>query len=282
MEGYKVFTNDLCSPIQGGSPVWDGTLPYQLPAVHVDVDAELDGCGAGWNICREAASALRIAGLWPNGRPSRLYRVEAHDPDVIERKKNCRVATGTLVDEIVDLRPVIEELSAPFGSLAPVMVDEQLAWREALSRPCRDEAAVEAGLRVALEVRRLTWGLRRYDTARAARDVWASIAAWDAWDAWDARAAWDARDVWDAWDTRAAWEARDAWDARAAWDAWDARAARTARDAWAALNVFYVAHKGWIAHPPDLLTRGLRDAYRHGLALALPTGPDTLGWAMED
>lgn len=269
MEGYKVFTNDLCSPIQGGSPVWDGTLPYQLPAVHVDVDAELDGCGAGWNICREAASALRIAGLWPNGRPSRLYRVEAHDPDVIERKKNCRVATGTLVDEIVDLRPVIEELSAPFGSLAPVMVDEQLAWREALSRPCRDEAAVEAGLRVALEVRRLTWGLRRYDTARAARDVWASIAAWDAWDAWDARAAWDARDVWDAWDTRAAWEARDAWDARAAWDAWDA------------LATIYAVHRGWIPCAPDRHTLGIREAYRHGLGIAVPVAGGVLGWAMD-
>jgi hypothetical protein len=45
--------------------------------------------------------------------------------------------------------------------------------------------------------------------------------------------------------------------------------------------VQYAALNGWVDYDPLLLTTGLRDAYRAGLAIAVPTGPDTLGWAME-
>jgi hypothetical protein len=58
-----------------------------------------------------------------------------------------------------------------------------------------------------------------------------------------------------------------------AWDAWDARDA---------LTVEYSVVRGWIDYPADLLTVGIRDAYTHGLAVAIPTGRDELGWAMED
>jgi hypothetical protein len=79
--------------------------------------------------------------------------------------------------------------------------------------------------------------------------------------AWEA---WDARDAWEAWD------ARDAWNE---WAAWDARAA---------LTVQYATLNKWTAHDdPMLLTAGLRDAYRHGLGVALPVGPRTLGWAID-
>jgi hypothetical protein len=67
MTFYKVFTDDLRSPIQGGDPVWDGSLPYDLPVVGLDRSEK--ECGAGWNFCREAHTALSIGGLWPNGRP---------------------------------------------------------------------------------------------------------------------------------------------------------------------------------------------------------------------
>jgi hypothetical protein len=46
--------------------------------------------------------------------------------------------------------------------------------------------------------------------------------------------------------------------------------------------VEYAALNGWIDHDPLLLTTGLRDAYAAGLGIALPTGPGTLGWAMDD
>ena len=43
---YRCFTHDLRSPVQGGDPIWDGRLPYDLPVVTVDTSqAE---CGAGW------------------------------------------------------------------------------------------------------------------------------------------------------------------------------------------------------------------------------------------
>jgi hypothetical protein len=46
------------------------------------------------------------------------------------------------------------------------------------------------------------------------------------------------------------------------------------------LTVQYAALNGWIADDPLLTTTGVRDAYRSGLAVVVPTGPDTLGWAM--
>jgi len=53
-----------------------------------------------------------------------------------------------------------------------------------------------------------------------------------------------------------------------------------ARDARDALVVRYAALMGWSKREPDLLTRGLREAYHAGLAVALPTAPNTLGWSM--
>ena len=34
--GYKALAWQLGSPIQGGGPIFDGTLPYTLPKVAVD------------------------------------------------------------------------------------------------------------------------------------------------------------------------------------------------------------------------------------------------------
>ena len=42
----------------------------------------------------------------------------------------------------------------------------------------------------------------------------------------------------------------------------------------------FFAHRGWIDYPTDLLTVGIREAYRHGLSIAIPTGPDEIGWEM--
>ena len=62
--------------------------------------------------------------------------------------------------------------------------------------------------------------------------------------------------------------------------AWAARAARDARAAWAALVLWFSARRGWVSHDYQMLTVGLRDAYKHGLDIALPTGENELGWAM--
>jgi len=47
------------------------------------------------------------------------------------------------------------------------------------------------------------------------------------------------------------------------------------------LSVSFAARSGWISHAHDLSTIGIRDAYRNGLATAIPTGPEELGWAMD-
>ena len=242
--GYKILTYDYRPPLQGGDPLWDGTtLPYVLPKVRLDTSAE--DCAAGYNFTADLPTALRIAGLWPNGRPSCCLHVEA-SKDTIARGDKHRCSELTIVSRVerAEVFAAIRELSEPFGIHADRMADSQVAWFDALGRPRRNVRAVEAGLRKALKVRGLVWKLQRFD---------------DAWAAWDARAA------------------RAAWDARAARAAWDAGAARAARDA---LTVEYAALQEWTKNDPLLLTAGLRDAYAAGLGAAVPVGPDTLGWAM--
>ena len=47
----------------------------------------------------------------------------------------------------------------------------------------------------------------------------------------------------------------------------------------AALCVEFTAKKKRINYEPDYLTRGIREAYKNGLEIAVPTGPDELGWS---
>jgi hypothetical protein len=45
--------------------------------------------------------------------------------------------------------------------------------------------------------------------------------------------------------------------------------------------VSFAARSGWISYHHEHLAVGIRDAYRNGLAIALPVGKNELGWAME-
>jgi hypothetical protein len=255
--GYKILTHDYRSPIQGGVPVWDGRdLPFTLPTVRLDT-SEAD-CAAGWNYTSDLATALRISGFWPDGRPAACFVVEP-SADAIERGDKRRCSQLTLIRRCSDdeIRAAIADFSkSRFGDLAARMIESQCAWFEALARPEYDLNRVQKELGRALAARALPWSLKQFA------------------DAWDARGAWDARDAWGAWGAWDAWGAWGAWDARDAWDAWDARDARDA------LIVEFVALKGWITLEASKLTTGLRDAYKHGLAIALPVAKDTLGWAM--
>ena len=129
----------------------------------------------------------------------------------------------------------------------------------ALRRLERNKARVEEGLMATLQARKLGWILKEYDTVRAV---------------WDTRNLWAVKDTGDAWAAWVSWAAGDAWIARAAWASW---AALTGQ--------FAVAHAPAsrsedVSGDPDL-TVGLRDAYHCGLGIALPTGPNELGWAMD-
>jgi len=248
MKGFKVFTHDLRPPVRGGDPVWDGKLPFNLSPV--EVDESDDGCGAGWNFVENIKSGLLIAGLWPNGRPSRVFEVAVSENGrVIHRGNKYRTDRLEIVSEVGEgpINDAIAEFSKKaFGAYADEMTQSQIAWREALGRPRMDEDKIQECLREALDVRGLKdWKLKRFEDASAARD---------AWDAWAARAAWD------AW---AAWAARAAWDARAA-------------------NVLlFTAHSKWVTVSPELLTSGIRDAYLNGLEIVIPTGEKELGWPVK-
>ncbi len=220
---FKTFTHDLRSPIQGGSPLWDGSVPHELPKTHLDSSSS--ECGAGWNYVDDLAAGFRIAGLWPDGRPSQVLVVEPVG-EAVQRGDKHRSEGLTIVryatqDEIND---AVSRLSEPFGAHRERIGDSQLKWRAALSRPESNPERVEEALAEALRVRGLgDWKAERFGDARAA---------------------------------------------------WDARAARDA------LTVEYSALQEWTKHSPDLLTAGVRDAYHHGLDIALPVGPKTLGWVM--
>lgn len=242
---YKVLTHDLRPPVQGGEPVFDGKLPFESPMVAVDPGPK--DCSEGWNFCDDLAAALKIAGLWPNGRPSRVFVVSAAS-QVYRRGDKCRAAKIVFERELSEdeICAGVEKLSLGFTEQQQFMVAEQMAWRAALSRPRRDASVVERGLRTALDARGLSssWTLRFFVSSSA------------------------------AWDARAACAARDAWAARDARDAWAAWAA------CAALSFAFSARKNWIDAPANKLTVGLRDAFAGGLALAVPVSARELGWAM--
>ena len=231
MIGYKALTHDLRPPIQGGQPIFDGHTPWTSPVVACDTGSA--ECAVGWNFCRTPAAALTIARLWPTGRPSTLWVVEAEDAQLVERGAKCRAPQLTILrrasgDECAD---AIWEHCAPFGVHRRAMADAVWLWGRALGRREPAPEQVANDLRRALDARGLTWTIRSYG---------------------------DARD---------AWAARAAWDARAAWAAWDA------------LSWRYAALVGWVKDAPHHEI-GLRNAYLHGLAVALPTGPAELGYAL--
>jgi len=223
MRGWKVLTHDYRPPVQGGKPVWDGTAGAVTSKALVD-RSEIE-CGRGWNFTVKPETALRIGGLWPDGRPSRLIRVEAQG-EVVVRGDKCR-AEQIIFGKEAGPAKVRSAVTALYGQFVEEhrtrMADSTMLWRAALARPVRDEEAVAAGIRAALTARGLDWELVRFP------------------------------------------------------DAW---AARAARDARAALTVEYAALCGWTTHDPDLLTTGIRDAYRAGLGVAVPV-PGGLGWAMD-
>src|SRR5882672_8174242 len=93
--GFKVLTHHFCSPLQGGGPVWDGiALPHALPMVALDTGDH--DCGVGWSYCSSIKDALLIGGLWPAGRPSTVFEVQA-GADAIQRGKKRRSSMLKLV-----------------------------------------------------------------------------------------------------------------------------------------------------------------------------------------
>jgi len=94
---FRVFTHDLQSPIYPSGPVWNGSLPYRLPAVKVDTsDAE---CAPGWHACRTLGEAMQISAAWHDGRPCRAFRVN-RPYRLVERGTKVRAASWTIVEEI--------------------------------------------------------------------------------------------------------------------------------------------------------------------------------------
>lgn len=277
---YRLFTHDLRSPIQGGLPLFAGSVPHVLPAV---------SC-LEWFAWKTPREALQAGGLWPTGRPSRLFRLESEVP-IRKSFDGLRASTWTIVEEIVGLEEIVRELTVPWAhGLIDSLVAEQMAWRRALARPYAEAAKVEQGLHRALEIRGFSsWKLRRYPNVEAIwEDALSEVphAGDDSWGALDlvdaAKEKWSkshgiprsgASGLWVGWQE---WEGVDFWD-----DIEISEAAGASYDAEAALNVWSAAKRGWLDCSPDVLTVGIRDAYEHGLASARPVATGVLGWSMD-
>lgn len=243
--GYKALTWGGCPPFQGGETLLGAALPVRLAQVRLDLSAE--ECGSGWNYCAKATEALRISGLWPDGRPARLFEVQASD-DAIERGENRRASALTLWRELAaaEIEALIVRMAKEaFGDFAAEMAKEQIDWRRALGANGHDEQAVEEGLRTALAARHLPWGLRQFPTAI---DAWVAATRWDRTLVWAPRGS--------------------------------ARTAKPALDASQALEAYHDALLERHGQAKDQFTVGLREAYWNGLAVVVQTGPREWGWAM--
>jgi hypothetical protein len=260
MIGYKVFTHDLCSPF-GGGPVWDGSLPYDLPAAV---------CAVG-NVQMTAAHAVWFSGLWPNGKPCRMFLLVG------------LTSTNWEAVEEVPVELYLRELSdAFFGDLSEGMYQEQLAWYKALSRPSSDKSKIITGLNDALYARGLDWELKEFGSMRELIDAYKqcsfadSLRAWDKWytdDAIEATAKWMVHSFNTGVDARInvdyIWSARD----------FCTKQVKTTMHAVRnALAVYYVSKEGWVDIQADKLTIGLREAFYNGLDIVAPVGSSTLGW----
>lgn len=110
---YRVTTHDCRPPIRGGDPIFDGTTPFVLPRVHLDRTST--HCAPGWRWVETPQEALRIAGLWPDGRPSRLWRGEVDPADLHLAGGKPRSATGTIVEEAEISDAILADLHRPMA-----------------------------------------------------------------------------------------------------------------------------------------------------------------------
>jgi hypothetical protein len=295
LEGWKVLTHDRRLPGPGNPHAWSGTLHDELTEL-----PELRS--PGWSFHVRLSTTLRASGLWPLGRPSIIVKVCVPEGTNTISIGDFAFARRLRVIGVADESEVaasIEAISQVFEPHGAAMTAEQLAWRQAFARPSWDPDAVEMSLGHALAARGLDeWRLERMPSGPAAWEAWAGFAAAARDEAMAAR---------DDFGVRDAFQAKDAWAARRppdptwrAWEPWttpdgeyranpesrqfqeDLGSARAAIAAHFAMTLRFASYQKWIPQPPDLLTVGLRDAYRYGLEIAVPTARQVLGWAMAD
>ena len=308
-QGFRIYTHDWRSPTVGGNPILTepARLPITLPSVELDTTEAPHG--AGYHFSASLAEAARASGFWPNGRAARCVSVVA-SADAIERRlerefpydkdpiriRRASALTITAVCAEAEVRAAMLE-AVSWAATAVQLVEEQWAWYVALGRPDRREEAVVKGLQVALAHRGLDWTLKRFGTAK---DAWAARGPDLDWAPVDDEAAEDAAEqsryvdhdelygpspqnpVLTVGEAIVQWENTVApWEAQ--WDRWEPWDVHVANQAMASLADYTAVSEGWLPnrHCAECFTVGIRDAYHHGLAIALPTGPRELGYAMD-
>ena len=121
IQGWKILMPDFRPPLQGGSPIFDGTFPVTTAKIECDTGPAI--CSHGWNFTKELETGFRIAGFWPTGRPNVAVMVETES--AIERGDKLRTEQLNLLrfathDEI---RAAIQRFSVVFGAHQDAMAD---------------------------------------------------------------------------------------------------------------------------------------------------------------
>jgi hypothetical protein len=286
---YRATTHDLRSPIRGGKPIWDGSVPFRLPEVKCEYSSRQ--CAPGWYATQFPEEALIMASLWPDGFSARFWRVEAPDEIVVVREKKCRAPWWNIVKEesiAVALVPIAQgilcQLAPDNLALRESLLIEMQAWHTALGRPTHDAARVKAGLRAALDARGLrSWSLQQYRSMPHVLSDNYTSGLRTAFDRWS----WFYDNILEGVVFSHQEEYLSCNHYLLAWRllAWRHHSPSircSGEDAKRALVHWLFAQLGWVDSPADLLARGLREAYHCGLAVVRPVDHNVLGWAMLD
>lgn len=260
---------------------------YKVVSSRIDLPERLEGDEVF--ACAEPSDALRWGGLWPDGYPSRLVKVQADGELTLDGMRAFAPAFDVI--GLVNPADALADFSKVFVDLEEEMYAEQHAWRRALRRDGNDEDRVRELLDLTLHARGLKlWGVQRFASVEQLRTAvdpaafytWGAVHAQAAFEQWRDEAVQDPayetslRSAWTAWYLQDFWDDPDIAadpdsNAEVRWDVWDA---------WAALTVYYTVEEGWVELPADVLSRGLREAYGAGLGMAAPVGSGVLGYAM--
>jgi len=287
MLGYKVLTHDFRVPYYDTYPLFNDAqeFPFTLPA-HIQWKEQVQhkkGCmfyckpysplEVAWSIYDTPENALRAAGMWPDGYPSRLFQINS-------TYESCKIESGCLGNYVdkrfsvlkeLDVNSVIEKVSSSIFSFdVERLTKEQILWRDALSRPYGDPKRVKEELEKAVKYRNLDFQTMQFSNSRLL------------WDAYLARGdLWSKGEKWDTPVRRLIYKA-----CPMEFSEWEAYYARTTNDQLAgrsaerSLRCCHTSGLKLIDYPCDFLTVGIRDAYKYGLGVVIPIDEKFLGWTM--
>lgn len=269
MSYYKLFTHNFQSLTQGDDPFWDGSTPHEIK---LEADISEKNFIEEWGIRRQGAETFIEESLWKNTKPNRLFVL---GEPIIKVTNIAYKYTWTILREVQgkELYKIFQYLYAPFLMLREKLIQEIIEWRTALTRPNYNKDTVIKELKKTLEVRELKIGLKEY---KKVSDLLADRVAYPAIHAEQWYSCSNSYEIFEKV-RQQNWEQyreidllMDTWRDPDSWG----------EDIFEALRHWFIVKAGLMQGPSNLLTIGLRDAYKAGLHIINPVKSGALGWTM--